>query len=216
MVDSNVIGIAGASVISSTAVLTAAHNFFLVETTELIFGAVNRLVDEANQQRRSVPMSAWILHPDYIGLTNDIAVIRFPDTPLVLNAFVQPVDLASDDSELFLGEEVYVSGFGIYEASRISEIVRFTTKHVISNQLCSTHAGGLIQDTNICAIGDPESNNSACTGDSGGPLTVRRSGRSVQVGVVSFGIGACGNAGVPDGYARVSSFYPWVASVAQL
>lgn len=211
-------GVAGASVISATAVLTAAHNFSPSSSHELIFGAINRVVNEPNQQRRTVQDSAWILHPEYnlMNLANDIAIIRFPQNPLTLNTFVQAIDLAFDNSELFAGEEAYVSGFGIFQAGQASDVVRFTIKNVMSNQACSTFAPGFIRDTTICAIGDPSVNNSVCTGDSGGPLAVRRQGRSVQVGVVSFGLGACGNAGVPDGYARVSSFHPWIVASAQL
>lgn len=216
MRDDNIFIVAGGSLITTTAVLTAAHNFVVMNSTELIFGAINRLIEEPNQQRRSVPSSAWIVHPDYASFNNDVAVIRFTEEPVVLNEYVQVVELASDESELFIGEEVYVSGFGIYEDLRLSEVLKFTVKNVISNQLCSVFAPGTVRDTNICAIGDSDVNNSVCTGDFGGPLTTRRAGTSLLIGVTSFGTGGCGNAGAPDGYSRVTSFYPWIAEVAEL
>lgn len=134
---------------------------------------------------------------------------------MTFNSFLQRVPLASDESQLFLGETVYVSGFGIYEERRISEVLKYTVKYVISNQLCSLFASW-VQDTNICAIGDSDVNNSVCTGDFGGPLTIRSGGQSLQIGIISFGTGGCGNAGAPDGYARVTSFYSWIAETAGL
>lgn len=44
-----------------------------------------------------------------------------------------------------------------------------------------------------------------CTADSGGPLTADNQ----LIGIVSFGDPAC-NRGLPDGYARVSFYRPWI------
>ena len=134
-----------------------------------------------------------------------------------MNAFVQAIELASG-SELFVGEEVYVSGFGRFSDSNqaASDVLRFTRKNVITNTACSLRFPFLIQTSTICAIGDSEINNAVCNGDSGGPLAVRRQGRSVQVGVVSFGSPLGCERGVPDGYARVTSFFDWIVSNAQL
>lgn len=175
---------------------------------------------EPNQQRRTVPASGWVAHPDYntLNLANDIAVIRFTDQPVTLNAFVQAIDLASDDSELFVGEEVHVSGFGRYsDASQsASDVLRWTIKNVVTNLSCRIRFPTLVQPSTICAIGDDQINNAVCNGDSGGPLAARRNGRSLQVGVVSFGSPFGCERGVPDGYARVSSFISWIRTTAQL
>lgn len=55
-------------------------------------------------------------------------------------------------------------------------------------------------------------------GDSGGPLTEQQGqGKAVkQVGVVSFGSSAGCEKGAPVGFARVSSFYDWIAANAGL
>lgn len=208
-------GLCGASVISSTAVLTAAHCSDARATQfQLIFGAVNRLIDEPNQQRRIVSAAGWVGHPQYNPntLANDIAVIRFPAAPVTLNAFVQIIDLASNDAELFVGEAVHVSGFGRWSDNNntASDVLRFTVKNVITNLACRLRFPTLIQDSTICAIGDSEINNAVCNGDSGGPLAARRNGVSLQVGVVSFGSPFGCERGVPDGYARVSSFFNWI------
>lgn len=159
-------GLCGASVISSTAILTAAHCSDATRISFLlIFGAVNRLIVETNQQRRTVDASGWIQHPNYNQLTlaNDVAVIRFPTEPVTLNAFVQVIALASD-ADLFVGEEVHVSGFGRYSDSSqsASDVLRWTIKRVITNLACSIRFPFLIQTSTLCAIGDDQINNAVC------------------------------------------------------
>jgi secreted trypsin-like serine protease len=121
-----------------------------------------------------------------LTLHNDIAVIRFPANPIVLNQFIQTIDLASDMSNLFVGEEVHVSGFGRYSdaSPNSSDVLRFTVKNIVTNLSCRIRFPTLVIDSTICAIGDAEINNSVCNGDSGGPLAARVNGRSLQVGVV--------------------------------
>lgn len=175
---------------------------------------------EINQQRKIVAASGWIGHPNYNSLTlaNDVAVIRFPSDPFNLNQFVQVIALAQDDSELFVNEVVHVSGFGRYsdDSPNSSDVLRFTIKTVITNLSCRIRFPLLVQPSTICAIGDDEVNNAVCNGDSGGPLAARVNGKSLQVGIVSFGSPLGCERGVPDGYARVSSFYSWIRTTAQL
>lgn len=55
-------------------------------------------------------------------------------------------------------------------------------------------------------------------GDSGGPLTeLQGQGKAVhQVGIVSFGSVAGCSKNYPMGFARVSSFYDWIATNAEV
>lgn len=157
-------GLCGGSVISSSAILTAAHCSDARATQfQLIFGAVNMRVTETNQQRRTVPASGWTQHPQYNrdSLANDIAVIRFPSNPITLNQFVQVVALASDLSNLWTGEAVHVSGFGRFsdDSPNSSDVLRFTVKNVITNLACRVRFPTLVFDTTICAIGDDQINN---------------------------------------------------------
>ena len=46
----------------------------------------------------------------------------------------------------------------------------------------------------------------------GGPLSVQSDGESLLVGVTSFVSGVGCERGFPTGFARVSSFIPWIQS----
>ncbi|XP_070503354.1 transmembrane protease serine 9-like [Chironomus tepperi] len=220
MSSASVTSLCGGSVISHFSVLTAAHCTVAgVQSFLIIAGAHNRNIFEPNQQRRTVLPSDFIQHPNYgpLRLINDIAVLRFTQA-YTFNQFVQPVVLASDDSNRHVGASVHVSGFGrVSDSNQLtSEIVLFTVKTVISNAVCAQSFPLLVVDSTICATGTPGINNSVCNGDSGGPLTIRDGGNnSVQVGVVSFGSPNGCELGFPDGYARVSTFHPWILSVAR-
>ena len=52
----------------------------------------------------------------------------------------------------------------------------------------------------------------SCSGDSGGPATLRRTHSSpwYQMGIVSYGSSSCGKADVPAVYTRINAFLPWI------
>lgn len=52
----------------------------------------------------------------------------------------------------------------------------------------------------------------ACSGDSGGPLTVQRGGESLQIGVVSFGLALGCELNWPSVFARVTFYHSWLQS----
>lgn len=165
-----VTGLCGGSVISNNAVLTAAHcSDIRTATFNIIAGAHNMQIPEPNQQRRNVLVGGWVQHPDFgpLTLSNDVAVITFLNG-LNFNNFVQPIALA-DSTETFVGEEVFVSGFGRVSDSlpETSPVLRFTIKTVITNVACRIRFPVAVSDSTICAIGDDIINNAICDGDSG-------------------------------------------------
>uniref|UniRef100_A0A182M6N8 Peptidase S1 domain-containing protein n=1 Tax=Anopheles culicifacies TaxID=139723 RepID=A0A182M6N8_9DIPT len=104
-----------------------------------------------------------------------------------------------------------VSGFGrTTDTGSTSPVVRFTSNPVMTNADCNRHwSTTQVQPQNVCQTTD--GGRSSCNGDSGGPLTVQDGGRSLQIGLVSFGSAASGCSGpMPKVFARVSYFLDFI------
>ena len=88
---------------------------------------------------------------------------------------------------------------------------------LVNNQSCSIiykekFKADIDPSLQLCAGG--EKHKDSCGGDSGGPLTYRKSTDQpyYQVGVVSYGPSKCGKDGIPGVYTRVASFTDWIAN----
>lgn len=94
--------------------VTAAHcTSASVTGYTIIAGAIDRTFIEPQQQRwTNLPTSAFVPHPNYgpVLLRNDIAVVRNTATPFVWTNAVQPIQLASDNTERHDGIVATVSG----------------------------------------------------------------------------------------------------------
>ncbi|CAL1268235.1 unnamed protein product [Larinioides sclopetarius] len=66
-----------------------------------------------------------------------------------------------------------------------------------------------ITDKFICA-GYMDAKRDTCGGDSGGPLMYLVGDHWYVVGVVSFGVGECDQAGYPGGYTKVDKYLDWI------
>lgn len=75
--------------------------------------------------------------------------------------------------------------------------------------------GGAVTPQMFCAAAKSDGRDT-CGGDSGGPI-LREDGKGgwVQVGVVSFGVGKCGNAALPGVYTRLALYTDWMRSVVE-
>ncbi|XP_035793547.1 brachyurin-like [Anopheles albimanus] len=210
----------GGSVLTNHFILSAAHCVMLDQTTvagagTAIMGALNRLEQEPTQQRLRFGRTGIFVHPQYTAsnLRFDVTVIRL-GTAMVFNPWVQPIALPSrNDLRTFEGLIGTVSGFGRTSDATggFSTTLRYTHNPILSNGACIDRWGSLlVEPQNICQSGD--GGRSACNGDSGGPLTVLNGGRTLQVGVVSFGPDNGCTRGMPVVMARVSFFLDWIAA----
>jgi secreted trypsin-like serine protease len=86
-----------------------------------------------------------------------------------------------------------------------------------ATQTISTTMTDPLTDNMLCA-GVKEGGRDSCQGDSGGPLFIQKDGKTVQIGVVSWGEGPidatapCGHANAYGVYTRLSNYRDWIKS----
>ncbi|XP_055536539.1 brachyurin-like [Wyeomyia smithii] len=204
----------GGSILSANFILTAAHCVDQASGGTAILGAQDRTnADEVGQVRIPFDQSGIYYHEDWTPelIRNDIATVRL-QSPVTFTDRIQPVTLPtwSDVENDFAGITGTVSGFGRFsdDIAQASDILRYVTNPIQTNTACNIRFLGLIQPENICLAGD--NGRGACSGDSGGPLTISRGGDTVQVGVVSFGLALGCERNWPSAFARTTSFLQWI------
>lgn len=146
-------------------------------------------------------------------LDNDIGMIYLATAPRNLLTTYAPgvirgitLPSSSDTSLTFAGNTATTSGFGKISNTQGSTLLRYAQVPVISNTECSRYYR--ILGSVVCI--STSNGRSTCNGDSGGPLTVSLRGQNVLVGVTSFVSSAGCTSGYPAGFARVTSFLPWI------
>jgi trypsin len=197
----------GASVISPTYVMTAAH--CSGGTIDVIIGAHDQNNLSGTQKIR---VKRQIDHPNYRpNSPYDIAVYELEEP--ISASFYAPITLGNQSHES-VGTMATVIGWGLTsENGSLASKLRDVDVPIISYQQCQD--GYDIENKNInnsveiCA-GYSQGGKDSCQGDSGGPLVVKDNGEFFQVGVVSWGLG-CAQPDFAGVYARVSALSGWVA-----
>lgn len=200
--------ICGASLISLTAAVTAAHCTEEYFADELEIAAGITRLDQDGQRRAVVEI---IEHPAYFDREGfDIAVVHL-DRPVRLTRRVRPIRLARA-IEVGRTDTATVTGWGARSETDEAGSIRLRQANLplIDDGTCNAMIGVegefISPASELCAGG---AGADSCYGDSGGPLVIRnRRGKPRLAGVVSWGI-ECGGS-TPGVYAEVSFFRAWV------
>ncbi|CAH0564328.1 unnamed protein product [Brassicogethes aeneus] len=208
----------GGSLIHRHWVLTAAHCIQLDETTPpakpkdtfVAFGSIKR----SAKGGQIIGVKKMMIHPTYLstGGRNDIGLIELK-SPAVLGQNVKLIKLHTNNAESLIGKTAYLTGFGITnDMYQEPERLRKAILHISNYKKCLGEPE--YQKVEICAASTIQEGK-ACKGDSGGPLTILKNGRYIQVGITSHLaiLPFCRISFNNSVYTRVSAYIAWISKI---
>ena len=146
----------GATVISATHGICAAHCYYEPSIVTAVVGAHNILRNESSQVR--APLSEFRKHPEYNSknVQNDVATLKFKRA-LTLNEYVQPLcpPVAQEAEWMPEGATIHVCGWGntqIIGRNYPAELHCVNTKYV-PKEICNSRESyeGVVLDGMFCA-----------------------------------------------------------------
>jgi len=205
----------GATLISDTHVLTAAHCLAPFKKEDILVKLGEYDFDkEGETGDQTFSVQSMKNHENYndVSYENDIAIIKL-DRPATLSKSVWPICLPPA-SERFTNRRAFVIGWGtIYFGGPVSSTLQEVNVRVWEPSQCAKNYATLdrkVLDTMLCA---GETNRDSCQGDSGGPLNcMSPTTRKWELcGVVSWGA-RCAEPDFPGVYTRVTEYLSWIAN----
>ena len=212
----------GATILTRFWIITAAHclyddngTFIPISEIKVILGEHNRRAknEEFESVERSIAQA--IVHPGYNHTDAqsdfDLALLRL-DSPIDFQPNIIPICLPTGNDDDFSGLTGTVTGWGRLhpDIEMKPDLLRQVELPILTNENCASMTQWRITNNSLCA-GYRNGGKDFCSGDSGGPLTVKdASDRYVLAGVVSGG--PCGQPAGPGIYMRVSRFLDWISN----
>jgi len=213
----------GAALISDRWLLTATHcidHTYGASRTEpsnwkVVLGAHD--LNRPSGREITITPDLFLTNGDFIldmkaGYPNDIALIRLPEPVPMQKYGLITIDLptAHDD---FYSADCYITGWGITEADDPysgGSVLQEAPARLVPQHTCKSYLDTMeskILNSQICVGGSNYP--TACTGDSGSPLSCKVNGKWKLAGIYSWYL-TCG--GMPSVYTRVTSHLGWIAN----
>lgn len=201
----------GGTLVAPNKVLTAGHCLTTTEAVQIRVGTNNRTIIPG----QVISVASQVRHPKYNDITLDYDVAIFTLASNVsLNDGQNLVKLPEACGSLQCiaglakpGTVVRTAGWGATNPNGTSPSLdlRQVDIPLTDNTTCNNAIGGITARM-ICA-GLTTGGKDSCSGDSGGPLFgyLPSARAGLQTGIVSWGVGNCGDPGAYGVYTRISN-----------
>ncbi|XP_049321782.1 mast cell protease 1A-like [Astyanax mexicanus] len=198
--------ICGGFLVSEQYVMTAAHCWENKSTLTVRLGAHDLL--DTNDGSVSMAVETYIQQPQYTDgqLDYDIMLLKLRGT-VKKSQTVNWISIPQRDEDIPANLKCSVAGWGkTGDTKNPSYRLMETDVHIIDGAKCKESWGRYPNPRMMCALYP----GGFCQGDSGGPLVCK----NTAVGIVSFNQkNNCDSPNVPNVYAKISAFLPWIKSV---
>ncbi|XP_063368684.1 plasminogen-like [Cydia amplana] len=200
----------GGAIITDRHVLSAGHCFKWDDHNDMhVLIGLDNLDDLKQVEKRNI--SRVKIHENFTSTAvrdeNDIAIATLT-SPVTFGRTIIPICLPEPGQEF--GHRVgTIVGWGrIAPEASASKVLLKATLKILSDEECMhSKLSQHLKPTMMCAFSKGKD---GCQGDSGGPFLVfETSGKYVQAGVVSWGIG-CADPRYPGVYTKVSNYIDWI------
>ncbi|KAL6469337.1 hypothetical protein MHYP_G00228610 [Metynnis hypsauchen] len=194
----------GGFLVSTQFVMTAAHCWNRREKLTAVLGA-HDLSNKAGAVRMEV--ASYYPHPLYNSVTMDYDILLLKLLGAVkMGQTISPITLPQSNQDIPVNTICIAAGWGrIGTFKPISNRLLETKIRIISSKECKLVWGQYANSQKLCAVHP----GGVCSGDSGGPLVCE----NIAVGISSFiQSGGCDKPTLPNVFAKISAFLPWIKS----
>lgn len=188
----------GGSIVSTLKVMTSA-SCHQTSSAGLQAGAGSVRI---NSQRQTRPISGQLRHPEFNAQLIDFDfMIVSVASPWKVDRYAAPIKLPLiEEDELPMHTSVTTSGYGYTELiggfpAVLASTLKYLEMEYIERTMCrSLYPRNHIGYYQVCALAD---NATPCSGDTGGPLTVRQGGEMRLLGNMSWAQSKCKTGSYP-------------------